>query len=70
MNVTIKNINHETLKALEVLLNPFVLKDNMQILKQEDDFSLQAISEYEEEKKQGKTVIYDSLEEYKKAMGV
>lgn len=69
MNVTITNINHETLNAIEVLLKPFMLKDKLKIIK-EDDLTIKAIKEFESEKKLGKTKIYNSLDEYKKAMSV
>ncbi|PID47165.1 MAG: hypothetical protein CR967_05250 [Proteobacteria bacterium] len=68
MNVTITNINHETLNALEILLKPFILKDKMQIIK--EDEATQAIKEYEDEKAKGLTKTYNNLDEYKKAMGV
>ncbi len=68
MNVTITNINHETLHAIEVLLKPLMAKNKMQIIK--EDETEQAIREYEDEKKRGKTKTYNTLDEYKKAMSV
>ncbi len=41
----------------------------MQIIK-EDDETIQAIKEYEDEKEKGVLKIYNSLDEYKKALGV
>lgn len=49
MNVTITNINQETLKAIEILPKSFILKDKLQIIKEDDEVA-NAIKEFEHEK--------------------
>ncbi len=67
MNVTITNINNDTLAAIETLLKPFIEKNKMQIIR---DDKQESITEAEEMLKSGNYPVYKSLEEYKKAMGV
>ncbi len=67
MNVTITNINNDTLTAIETLLKPFIKKNKMQIIR---DDKQEAIEEAEEMLKSGNYPIYKSLEDYKKAIGV
>ncbi len=69
MTVTITNLNNELLSALEVLLKPFIKKGGVKIIKEMDEETAKLIKEYEDEKKQGKTKIYNTLEDYKRAMG-
>ncbi len=70
MNVTITNINQDTLNAIEVLLKPFIKKNNMQIIKEKPNSLENIIEEFEKEQKEGKTKIYDSFDDFKKAMSV
>ncbi len=70
MNVTITNINQDTLSAIEVLLKPFIKKNNMQIIKENPNSLENIIEEFEKEQKEGKTKIYDSFDDFKKAMSV
>ncbi len=67
MDVTIRNINNDTLTAIETLLKPFIKKNKMQIIR---DDKKEAIAEAEEMLKSGNYPVYKSLEDYKKAMGV
>ncbi len=67
MNVTITNINNETLTAIETLLKPFIKKDKMRIIK---DDKKEAIEEAERMLKSGNYTVYKSLEDYKKAVSV
>lgn len=69
MNVTITNINQDTLKAIETLLKPFIKSNNMQIIKSDNSIN-EAIKEAEDMLQSGDFKVYTGLEEYKRALGV
>ncbi len=69
LNITITNVNQDIVRAIEVLLRPFVKKHNVQIIK-EDDKVIKAIEKFEKELQQEDGKVYKSLAEYKKAMNV
>ncbi len=69
MNVTITNINNDTLAAIETLLKPFIKKNKMQIIKDDNEVE-KAIKEYESEKKLKQTKTYNTFADFKKAMSV
>lgn len=70
MNVTITNLSPEIVTALEVLLKPFAKNKDIRIIKSYDDEVATAIKDFEAEDKAGKTKIYDTLADFKKAMSV
>ncbi len=69
MNVTITNINDDTLTAIETLLKPFIKKNKMKIIKEDSEVE-KAIKEYESEKESKQTKTYDTFADFKKAMSV
>lgn len=68
MVVTLKNVDSTMLEILKNLckLDPNCIIEANDI----DEETYEAIKEYEKESKENKTHIYNSLEDYKKAMGV
>lgn len=68
MVVTLTNVDKNMLDILKSICK---LKPECKIISEEiDEETLEAIQEYERDSKDGKTHIYNSFEDFKKAMSV